>query len=151
MTRIAVISDSHNQIRPEVEALLRSADAVIHAGDIACDETYDALKRINGRTTFVRGNMDRDLKVRQLPSTQALSLGGFEFYVLHDLGQLDLDPSGRFNFVVYGHSHRANEEQKDGVTFLNPGSIGPQRFNNLPSFASIELSDGEAKVTFHTL
>ena len=151
MTRIAIISDSHNQIRPELQAFLRQADAVIHAGDIACDETYDAFKRINSRTTFVRGNMDRDARVRRLPCTQALSFDGFDFYVLHDLGQLDLDPAGRFHFVIYGHSHQAKEERSDGVTFLNPGSTGPQRFNNLPSFASVELSDGEAEVTFHSL
>ncbi|MDP6776020.1 MAG: metallophosphoesterase family protein, partial [Candidatus Latescibacteria bacterium] len=96
MTQIAVISDSHNQIRPEMEAVLRTADAVIHAGDIASDETYDGFRRINSRTTFVRGNMDRDARVRRLPGTQALSVDGFDFYAVHDLTELDLDPAGRF-------------------------------------------------------
>ena len=30
--------------------------------------------------------------------------------------------------VIAGHSHKPSLERRDGVLFMNPGSIGPRRF-----------------------
>ena len=49
--------------------------------------------------------------------------------MLHDLGELDLDPAGaEFHAVISGHSHRPAIETKGGVLYFNPGSAGPRRF-----------------------
>ena len=32
--RVAVISDTHNKLRPEVLAVLRTAEHILHAGDV---------------------------------------------------------------------------------------------------------------------
>ena len=32
------------------------------------------------------------------------------------------------NVVVNGHSHRPLVERRDGVLYVNPGSVGPRRF-----------------------
>jgi uncharacterized protein len=50
-------------------------------------------------------------------------------YILHDLATLDLVPEkAGIWMVVSGHSHKARVEKKNGVLYVNPGSIGPRRF-----------------------
>jgi predicted phosphodiesterase len=50
-------------------------------------------------------------------------------YVLHNLAALDLKPEAAgFGVVVYGHTHVAKQEVKNGVLYFNPGSAGPRRF-----------------------
>jgi uncharacterized protein len=50
--------------------------------------------------------------------------------MLHNLSQLDLKPEAAgFRVVLYGHSHKPNIAEKNGVLFFNPGSAGPRRFH----------------------
>ena len=64
----------------------------------------------------------------RLPSTEVVEVDGSIIYVLHDIAELDLDPSAAdFDVVVYGHSHRPEIEMRDGVLYFNPGSAGPRR------------------------
>ena len=42
--------------------------------------------------------------------------------------------------MIYGHSHRAHLEQKDGVLYLNPGSAGPRRFTMPVTLALLRIS-----------
>jgi uncharacterized protein len=56
-------------------------------------------------------------------------VGEVAIYVVHDLGELDLDPAAAgFQVVVSGHSHRPSVVERDGVLYVNPGSAGPRRF-----------------------
>lgn len=57
-TKIAILSDTHSLLRPEVEKVLRGCDRILHAGDIASKETYDKIGDI-APTVFVRGNADK--------------------------------------------------------------------------------------------
>jgi predicted phosphodiesterase len=71
-----------------------------------------------------------------------VEVDGQLIYVLHDFGQLDLDPAAAgFRVVVFGHSHRPTQSVKDGVLYLNPGSAGPRRFQ-LPVTAARLRVDG---------
>ncbi|MFI6827341.1 metallophosphoesterase family protein [Kribbella sp. NPDC050241] len=69
MERIAVLADVHG-VLPALEAVLaeddvRSADAIVLAGDIASGpqpvETLDLLTSLGDRVVWVRGNADREL------------------------------------------------------------------------------------------
>jgi predicted phosphodiesterase len=43
--------------------------------------------------------------------------------------KLDLNPEAAgISAVVFGHSHKPLIEWRRGVLFLNPGSVGPRRF-----------------------
>jgi predicted phosphodiesterase len=57
-----------------------------------------------------------------------VKVGGLLLWVLHDIAELDLDPSVGFAAVIFGHSHKPSMETRDGVLFMNPGSAGPRRF-----------------------
>ena len=60
---------------------------------------------------------------------------------------------GRFgdtqdHVVLYGHTHMPADDERDGVRYVNPGSIGPRRFKHPISFAFLEPDGG---VTFRTV
>ena len=46
--KVAVLSDTHNLLRPQVAALLGTCDAVIHAGDIGSLQLMDAVREAAG-------------------------------------------------------------------------------------------------------
>jgi putative phosphoesterase len=125
---IGVISDTHGLLRPEALVALQGSDRIIHAGDIGDPGILDRLSEI-APVTAVRGNVDRESWARKIPETNVLEVDGVSIYVLHILESLDLKPeAAEIDAVVYGHSHVAKQEIKDGVLYFNPGSAGPRRF-----------------------
>jgi len=125
---IGLISDTHGLLRPSAVQALTGVDHIVHAGDVGSAEVLDRLWRI-APVTAVRGNVDRGQWADRLPTTAEVELSGIWFHVLHALDDLDLDPhGGRFDVVVYGHSHRPECRSERGVWFVNPGSAGPRRF-----------------------
>ncbi len=119
-----VISDTHGLLRPEALAALRGVDRIIHAGDIGAPEVLTALAEI-APVTAVRGNNDKGPWAQAIPPTQVVDAAGMWVYVIHDVGELDLDPgAGGFGVIVAGHSHRPRNELRDGVLWfacLAPG------------------------------
>ena len=125
---IGVISDTHGLLRPEALAALRGSDYIIHAGDIGDPDILKKLAEI-APVTAISGNVDREGWAKKIPVTDVLEVGGVSIYVLHNLRELDLKPDAAgFAVVVYGHSHVAKQETKNGVLYFNPGSAGPRRF-----------------------
>src|SRR5260221_8276775 len=126
---IGVISDTHGLLRPEAVAALRGADRIVHAGDIGDPEILAALAAL-APMTAVRGNNDKGAWASALPTTEVVDAGsGVLVYVIHNVAELDLDPTpGGFRVVVAGHSNRAASTERDGVLWFNPGSGGPRRF-----------------------
>jgi putative phosphoesterase len=126
--RIGVISDTHGLLRPEALTALCGSDYIIHAGDIGDPAILKELAKI-APVTAIRGNVDRGSWAKQIPATNVLEVQGVSIYVLHNLAELDLKPEAAgFSVVVYGHSHVAQQEIKNGVLYFNPGSAGPRRF-----------------------
>ena len=117
---IGVISDTHGLLRPEAVEALRGSDYIIHAGDIGDPEILGKLGNL-APVTAVRGNVDREKWARRIPETHVLQVRGVSIYVLHDLQTLDLKPeSAGFAAVVFGHSHVAKNEVKNGMLYFNP-------------------------------
>jgi uncharacterized protein len=126
---VGVISDTHGLLRPEAVEALRGSDRILHAGDVGDPKILEALARI-APVTAIRGNIDSEPWARTLPETEVVEAGKISIYMLHNLSQLDLKPEAAgFRVVLYGHSHKPNIEEKDGVLFFNPGSAGPRRFH----------------------
>jgi len=140
--RIGVISDTHGLLRPEAVAALSDVDLLIHCGDVGSPEVLDELRAI-APLVAVRGNNDRGAWANELPATDVLDVGGVTLYVLHDLGELDLDPAAAgFHAIVTGHSHRPRIAKRKGVLYVNPGSAGPRRFSLPIAVARLDIVDG---------
>jgi putative phosphoesterase len=109
-------------------AALQGSDCIVHAGDVGDPKILEELRRI-ASVRAVRGNVDHGPWAEDLPPNNVLQVGGVCIYVLHDIHDLDLKPEAAgFAAVVYGHSHVAKQEVKNGVLYFNPGSAGPRRF-----------------------
>jgi putative phosphoesterase len=139
--RIGVVSDTHGLLRPEVLPLLEGCDHILHCGDVGDAEILGVLARI-APVTAIRGNIDTRGACARLPETEVVTLAGLDFYMLHDVHALDLDPAAAgFAAVLYGHSHRPEIRWDKGVLYLNPGSCGPRRFSLPVTCASIEADE----------
>ena len=126
--RIGLISDTHGLVRPEALVALRDSDLLIHAGDIGKPEVITALESV-APLVAIKGNNDRGSWARRLPETRKIALGAAKLYVIHNVNELDFDPSSRgFRVVISGHSHKPVIQTKNDVLFVNPGSAGPRRF-----------------------
>jgi len=137
---VGIISDTHGRLRPEAVAALRGSDILIHAGDVGDPEVLERLRGI-APTFAVRGNVDTGPWAAALPSTEVVEVGGLQIYVLHNLGDLDLDPrAAGFAAVISGHTHRPLAEARGDVLYLNPGSAGPRRFSLPVAVARLEVS-----------
>jgi putative phosphoesterase len=143
-----LISDTHGLLRPEAVRALEGADLIVHAGDVGKPEILDALRGI-APVVAVRGNVDRGAWAEALPLTAAVESGCAAIYVLHDLGELDLDPSAAgCNVVVSGHSHQPGSFERGGVVYVNPGSAGPRRFRLPVTVARLDTGHGPQQVEF---
>jgi putative phosphoesterase len=138
--RVGVLSDTHGLLRPEARAFLLGCDYIIHGGDIGTSAILEEIAAI-APLTAVRGNIDKGAWAGELRDTELIRLGDVFAYVLHDIGQLDIDPAAaRVQVVISGHSHQPLIQERDGVLFLNPGSCGPRRFR-------LPISIGEIMIT----
>ena len=145
---IGLISDTHGLLRPEAAKALEGCDLILHAGDVGRPEILENLGRI-APVVAVRGNIDQGAWAERLPLTAPVETRAARIYVLHDLGQLDLDPAAAgFGVVVSGHSHKACRDQRSGVLYVNPGSAGPRRFRLPVTVARLDLRRSPWDVAF---
>ncbi|MEO8856631.1 MAG: metallophosphoesterase family protein [Burkholderiaceae bacterium] len=141
MFRVGLISDTHDLLRPQAMDFLRGSDFIVHAGDICDPRILEELATV-APVTAVRGNNDRGTWAAALPVVAFLQVAKVRICVIHDIAQLDLDPStAGVQVVVAGHSHKPCVEQRKGVCHVNPGSAGPRRFT-LPISAAELFVEG---------
>jgi uncharacterized protein len=134
---LGLVSDSHGLLRNSVRVALRGVGLIIHAGDIGPRSILEQLESI-APVVAVCGNVDSGLAGLSL--TETVSVNGHLIYVLHNLETLDLVPEkAGILMVVSGHSHKARIDRKNGVYYINPGSIGPRRFKLPITYASVEF------------
>lgn len=139
LINIGVISDTHGLLRPEALETLSGSEMIIHAGDIGAQSILDQLEEI-APVRVIRGNVDWEPWTQHIPLRDFVEAGACSIYVLHDIGTLDIDPvASGVNMVIYGHSHKPDLREKDGVWYLNPGSAGPRRFDYPVSVARLEI------------
>jgi putative phosphoesterase len=149
--RIAVLADTHIPKRARTLPdgawkIVRSADAIIHAGDVL---SRDFLKQLEAVAPLyaVRGNNDLDLD--ELPDTLELTLGGANIALIHDSG----DKKGRAtrlrkrfpnaDVVVFGHSHIPINEVIDGQLLFNPGSPTDRRTQPHFTMGILKITNGK--------
>jgi putative phosphoesterase len=138
---IGVFSDTHGLLREAVLEKLRPCELIVHAGDIGNQTILDQL-RSTGKVVAVKGNVDKGSWAAGLKEWEYVDFHEKTIFVIHDISHLDIDPTAAgIDVVIYGHSHRASIEYKNGVLYLNPGSAGPRRFGLPTSIAYLRLVD----------
>jgi len=149
--QIGIISDTHGLLRPEAVEALAGVDHILHAGDVGDIAILETLRSI-APVTAIRGNVDVSGACARLPATEVVELGGCLFYLLHAIQDLDVVPAAAgISAIVYGHSHRAEVQERDGVVYVNPGSAGPKRFQLPVTMARAVVADRQIRVRIVSL
>lgn len=139
---VGVISDTHGRVRPEIVQSLENVDLILHAGDVGGPDVLETLQKL-APVAAVRGNMDYGSWTDDLPVTRRVKMGGVRIYMIHDIHDLDLDPTQtEIQVVVSGHTHRPHMEKQGGVLLLNPGSAGYGNRLNQISVAKLFIQEG---------
>jgi putative phosphoesterase len=136
--RIGILSDSHGQ-RLNVSLALadlreRNITTILHCGDIDDTQTVSLFRGFTMH--FVFGNCDYDkAELRQAmaeigatlhESFGSLELKGVKIAFLHgDDARLmrDVEHSGHYDFLFYGHTHKAEEHRTGPTRVINPGAL----------------------------
>ena len=150
-TLIGVISDTHGLVRDEALRELAGSDLIIHAGDAGKPEVLKTLGRI-APVYAVRGNVDAGTWAEALPEERVVEAQGARILVLHNIADLRVDPAAEgYAAVIFGHSHKASREVRNGVLYLNPGSAGPRRFRLPVTLARMVVENRAVEAAIFTL
>lgn len=141
--KLAILSDTHGLLRPEVVEQLKHADVIFHAGDINRQSIVDELRQY-APLHIVRGNNDKEW-ADAIPHDLTVTLDGVTFYMIHNRKQLPASLDG-VDVVVFGHTHKYVQEDQGGILWLNPGSCGPRRFHQEITMMTAELTGGKIQV-----
>ena len=139
--KIAVLSDTHNVLRPEVIEIIKGSDAVIHGGDINSQDILDEIKsamKHNAPLFVVRGNNDKEW-AENLPVSLNFELCGLKFFLTHN--RKDIPQDVKADIIIFGHSHKYYEENIYGQLWLNPGGCGRKRFSLPLTMAIMNVND----------
>ena len=129
-------------MRPAVLELLRSADAILRAGDINSQAVVDKLSAF-APLYVVRGN-NKDW-AEAIPHNLTVALEGVRFYMVHNKKDVPANLTGA-DVVVFGHSHKYSEARRGNVLWLNPGSCEPRRFHQEITLIRAEVVGGDIRV-----
>ena len=141
--KLAILSDTHGLLRPQVVEHLKTADAILHGGDINKPAIVEQLQQY-APLYIVRGNNDKEW-AEDIPHDLIVTLEGVTIFMVHNKKEVPVDLSG-VNVVVFGHSHKYVQEEKDGLLWLNPGSCGPRRFHQEITMMMVKIEDGTIQV-----
>ena len=143
-TRIAVLSDSHGLLRPEVIRRVQTCQAILHAGDIIREMDLEELS-LYGPIYAVRGNCDWASWASRLQGILRFEIDGTRFLMLHDRRDIPRDLRD-VDVIIHGHTHHYTEEWIDGRLWLNPGTCGVPRFGTEVTMAILTLREGKLSV-----
>ncbi len=142
--RLLLTSDSHDHWANLAEAIIqgkeRGCSVMLFAGDFISPLGVEVLAAFPGPIHLVLGNNDGEgLGLRQQlahhshirlhyhfgESVMEESFEGLSFHMNHypHLARLAAE-SGRYDVVVYGHTHTVHQEElPNGTLLLNPGEV----------------------------
>ena len=136
--KILVVSDTHGYETnlKKVLGKVGKIDHLIHCGDV--EEHEREIEEMAGvPCTFVRGNNDYST---DLPRDTIVTFGTYRIFVTHGhLYNLDkLPPLHEGDILLHGHTHVPACAEREGVTYLNPGSLSMPKENSPHSYMTLE-------------
>jgi hypothetical protein len=153
---VAAISDTHlprgtRRIPDSCLERLRTADLILHGGDISTLAVLEELRALGPPVHAVFGNADEPAVRELLPKELVVEAGGARIGMAHVPGPR----AGReerlvkrfpgCDAVIYGHTHLSEVMREGGVWILNPGS--PTERRKAPTHTMLLLEIGAGKIT----
>jgi len=152
MPRLLVFADIHGSLSSwlTVKALLSEGDSLAVAGDLFDtrygnysntdfnpDEIRSDLKTLTHPFHYVYGNCDVEKFYPGHAHKKNIRVFGKTVLMHH--GQTPLSDPGSAEIIIQGHTHLCNLEKKNGIIYMNPGSITSPR-NSLVTYGIIDTT-----------
>lgn len=160
--KLGIISDTHDNIEPTRKAIEffedQGVDKVIHCGDMVAPFTAELFDRDSFDVYAVRGNNDGEWNLARivrefgtwLGEVGSLELSGKRIGVYHGTEEPLADSmvrSGKYDYVLRGHTHRKKVDQVNQTVEINPGGIKLPEQDERFHIAILDLKKDELK--FH--
>jgi hypothetical protein len=134
-------------------ARLRSADLILHAGDVVAGAFLEELQTLGPPVEAVYGNMDEPALRAALPKEHVVEAGEARIGMVHIPGPL-AGREGRLvarfpgcHAIVYGHTHVPQVERHGRIWILNPGSPTERRKSPFRSMLELNVSGKNIRPT----
>ena len=152
MTRIGIISDTHNYLDEKVFDYFKDVDMIWHAGDIGTQEVTDKLKAFKPLYA-VHGNIDGHELRTEFPENQLIDVEGCRIFITHIAGAV-----GKYNsrvvkiiqeqkpaILVCGHSHivKVIKDINYNLLHINSGAAGIHGFHKMRTIIRFEIENGK--------
>ena len=152
MTRIGIISDTHNYLDENVFDYFKDVDMIWHAGDIGTQEVTDKLKAFKPLYA-VHGNIDGHELRAEFPENQFIDVEGCKIFITHIAGAV-----GKYNsrvvkiiqeqkpaILVCGHSHivKVIKDINYNLLHINSGAAGIHGFHKMRTIIRFEIDNGK--------
>lgn len=139
---IGIISDTHENMHAIDKSVkifnTYNVSLVLHAGDIISPITYSHFSKLNCKMKLVFGNNDGEKtflkekfsnigEIKQPPFEFQLEEEQHKvnFLLLHEPYHLEeFIKSQKYDFIIYGHTHRQDLKIQGKTLILNPGEAG---------------------------
>lgn len=154
MKKIALISDTHSYLGPDVIPFLEAADEIWHGGDIGDPAVLDTLESIKP-TRVVYGNIDdKDMRHR-IPLNLSWECEGLNVFMTHIGGYpgrytkrvSKLLTAEKPNLYICGHSHilKVMPDKEIGLLHMNPGACGVSGFHKYRTILTFDVASGKVE------
>jgi len=160
--RLAILSDTHmprgaRAIPANCLERCRSADAILHAGDLSDLPVLELLRSLGPPVHAVHGNVDTAAVRAVLSPRVELVFDGVRIGMVHEPGAA----SGRLrrlraafprcSAVIFGHTHMPEYEERDGFRIFNPGSPTERRRAPVHTMGLAEVAEGDVTFELHVV
>lgn len=157
---IGVISDTHdrvNAIEKSVEIFnAKGVDAVLHCGDFVAPFALAPFKKLKAPFYAVFGNNDGEKEgLFKLfdeagwslkPRPWLFELDGTRIAMLHEPAPIaEIVRDERADLIVFGHTHEALCEERNGIMIVNPGE-GCGWVKKRSTLATVDLASRTAQI-----
>jgi len=146
--KILILSDSHGKTRQMADVVRKHRDnveCVLFLGDCA-DDIKAFSADFSGQIHAVAGNCDflspmpREMTLEMKTGHRIWMTHGDKFNVKLNLNKIQASAAGRgADICLFGHTHDAVVMEKNGILFINPGSISEPRGRWGKSYAMLEI------------
>lgn len=128
MKTFLILSDTHGNIADlnKLKGIMSECDYIIHLGDYQSDMRTFSLEFAD-KIYSVKGNCDGggiDL-ILEVENKRILMTHGDRYGVKSGLYKLTLKAKEvKADIVLFGHTHTPFNQEIDGITFINSGTMG---------------------------
>lgn len=154
MTRIALLSDTHNYLDPAIFKYIKPCDQVWHAGDIGTVALCNELKK-HKPLVAVAGNIDGQDIRKEYPLEKNFKVEDIKVYMTHIGGHPDHYAKGirekieefRPKLFICGHSHilRVIFDKKYNMLYVNPGAAGNYGIHTVKTMVRFIIEGSEIR------